>query len=136
MKAGEEIAVLDAPELGAQKAEAQSKLQSAEAQLGAARSKAEATWSRSDKLKAASATPGVVAGNDVVVAEKAAADDQVQIAAAHQNVEATRQALTSVGTWKRTYGSQLRLPASSPSATCIQAHSWVPPEAPAPQRRS
>ena len=85
VKAGEEIAVLDAPELGAQKAEAQSKLQSAEAQLGAARS------------KAASATPGVVAGNDVVVAQKAAEADQDQIAAAQQNVEAARQALKSVG---------------------------------------
>jgi RND family efflux transporter MFP subunit len=97
VKAGEEIAVLDAPELGAQKAEAQSKLQSAEAQLGAARSKAEATSSTYDKLKAASATPGVVAGNDVVVAQKAAEADQDQIAAAQQNVEAARQALKSVG---------------------------------------
>ena len=97
VKVGEEIAVLDAPELGAQKAEAQSKLQSAEAQLGAARSKAEATSSTYDKLKAASATPGVVAGNDVVVAQKAAEADQDQIAAAQQNVEAARQALKSVG---------------------------------------
>jgi membrane fusion protein (multidrug efflux system) len=97
VKAGEQLAVLEAPELGAQKAEAQSKLQSAEAQLGAVRSKADATASTYDKLKAASATPGVVAGNDVVIAQKAVEADQGQIAAAQQNVEAARQALRSVG---------------------------------------
>ena len=96
VKAGEQLAVLDAPELGAQKAEAQSKLQSAEAQLAAVRSKADATSSTYDKLKAASATPGVVAGNDVVIAQKAVEADQGQIAAAQQNVEAARQALKSV----------------------------------------
>jgi membrane fusion protein (multidrug efflux system) len=96
VKAGEQIAALEAPELGAQKAEAQSKLQGAEAQLAAVRSKADATSSTYDKLKAASATPGVVAGNDVVVAQKAVEADQGQIAAAQQNVEAARQALKSV----------------------------------------
>ena len=54
------------------------------------------TSSTYDKLKAASATPGVVAGNDVVVAQKAVEADQGQIAAAQQNVEAARQALKSV----------------------------------------
>jgi membrane fusion protein (multidrug efflux system) len=96
VKAGEQLAVLEAPELGAQKAEAQSKLQSAEAQLAAVRSKADATSSTYDRLKAASATPGVVAGNDVVVAQKAVEADQGQVAAAQQNVEAARQALRSV----------------------------------------
>jgi membrane fusion protein (multidrug efflux system) len=94
--AGEQLAVLEAPELGAQKAEAQSKLQGAEAQLVAVRSKADATSSTYDKLKAASATPGVVAGNDVVIAQKAVEADQGQVAAAQQNVEAARQALRSV----------------------------------------
>lgn len=96
VRAGEPIAVLEAPELVAQKSEAQSKLQSAEAQLGAIRSKAEATASTYEKLKAASATPGVVAGNDVVLAQKAVEADQGQIAAAQQNIEAARQALKSV----------------------------------------
>jgi membrane fusion protein (multidrug efflux system) len=97
VRTGEQIAVIEAPELGAQKAEAQSKVQSAEAQLGAIRSKAEANASTYDKLKAASATPGVVAGNDVVQAEKAVEADRGQIAAAQQNVEAARKALESVG---------------------------------------
>jgi len=96
VRAGQELAVIEAPELVAQKAESQSKLQSAEAQLGAVRSKAEADASTFEKLKAASATPGVVAGNDVVLAQKAVEADQGQIAAAQQNVEAARKALESV----------------------------------------
>jgi membrane fusion protein (multidrug efflux system) len=95
VRAGQQLAVLEAPELVAQKAEAQSKLQSAEAQLAAVRSKAEANASTYEKLKAASATPGVVAGNDVVLAQKAVEADQGQIGAAQQNVEAARQALAS-----------------------------------------
>ena len=96
VRAGQQLATLEAPELVAQKAEARSKLQSAEAQLSAIRSKAEATASTYEKLKAASATPGVVAGNDVILAQKAVEADQGQIASAQQNVEAARQALNSV----------------------------------------
>jgi membrane fusion protein, multidrug efflux system len=96
LHAGELIAVLEAPELAAQRSEAQSKLQSAEAQLGAVKSKADADASTYDKLKAAAATPGVVAGNDVVLAQKAVEADQGQVAAAQQNIEAARQALKSV----------------------------------------
>jgi RND family efflux transporter MFP subunit len=96
VRAGQLLASLEAPELVAQKAEAQSKLQSAEAQLASIRAKAEASSSTYEKLKAASATPGVVAGNDVVLAQKTVEADQSQIAAATQNVEAARQALKSV----------------------------------------
>jgi membrane fusion protein (multidrug efflux system) len=96
VRTGELIAVLEAPELAAQRSEAQSKLQSAEGQLDAVRSKADADASTYDKLKAASATPGVVAGNDLVLAQKAVQADQGQVAAAQQNIEAARQALRSV----------------------------------------
>ena len=93
---GQQLAVLEAPELVAQKSEAQSKLQSAEAQLAAIRSKADANVSTYESLKAASATPGVVAGNDVLVAQKAIEADRGQLAAAQQNIEAARQALKSM----------------------------------------
>ena len=95
-RAGDVMAVLEAPELVAQRSEAQSKLQSAEAQLAVVRSKAEADASTYDKLKAAAATPGVVAGNDLVLAQKAMEGDQSQTAGAQQNVEAARQALKSI----------------------------------------
>ena len=59
VRAGQQLATLEAPELVAQRSEAQSKLQSAEAQLAAIRAKADASASTYEKLKAASATPGV-----------------------------------------------------------------------------
>lgn len=96
VRSGELIALLDAPELIAQRAESQSKLQAAEAQLAAVRAKADADASTFDHLKAAAATPGVVAGNDLVLAQKALEADQGQIGAAQQNVEAARQVLKSV----------------------------------------
>jgi membrane fusion protein, multidrug efflux system len=94
--AGDPIALLEAPELAAERSEAQSKLQGAQAQLNAVQSKGDADASTYEKLKAASATPGVVAGNDLVLAQKAAEADQSQIVAAQQNIEAARQALQSV----------------------------------------
>lgn len=96
VRTGELLAELEAPELVAQRAEAQSKLQGAEAQLAAARAKAEADASTYDHLKSASATPGVVAGNDLVVAQKTSDADASQVAAAEQNVAAARQAVQAV----------------------------------------
>ena len=94
--AGEVLAVLDAPELVAQRAEAQSKLQAAEAQLAAVRAKADADASTFERLKAASATPGVVAGNDVLIAEKMADASRNQVLASQQSAEAARQAANAV----------------------------------------
>ena len=96
VRSGELMAELEAPELVAQRAEAQSKLQAAEAQLAGARAKTDADTSTFEHLKAASATPGVVAGNDVVIAQKAVEADQSQIAAAQQTAEAARQAVRSI----------------------------------------
>ena len=61
---GEQLATMTAPELVAQGAQAQARLSNMEAQRAAA----ESTYQR---LKQAAKTPGVVAGNDVVLAEKA-----------------------------------------------------------------
>jgi membrane fusion protein, multidrug efflux system len=93
--AGDLLVTLEAPELVAQRSEAQSKLQAAEAQLSVARAKADADKSTYDKLKAAAATPGVVAGNDVLVAEKSADASQNQVIVAQQGVEAAREALNA-----------------------------------------
>ena len=96
VRAGDPIAVLEAPELVAQRSEAESKLQAATAQLAAVRSKAGAEASTYEKLKAAAATPGVVAGNDLVVAQKGLEAAEEQVVAAQQNVEGARQALNSI----------------------------------------
>jgi RND family efflux transporter MFP subunit len=96
VRAGDVLAQLEAPELLAQRAEAQSKVQGADAQFAAVRSKADADAGTYDRLKAASATPGVVAGNDLAIAQKALEADQSQMMAAQQTAEAARQALAAV----------------------------------------
>jgi RND family efflux transporter MFP subunit len=96
VRTGDLLVSLEAPELVAQRAEAQSKLQSAEAQLSVARARSDADRATFERLKAASATPGVVAGNDVVIAEKTADASANQVVAAQQSVEAARQALNAI----------------------------------------
>jgi RND family efflux transporter MFP subunit len=97
VRTGQMLAVLEAPELLAQRAEAESKRQAAEAALASARANADAARGTFEKLKAASATPGVVAGNDVVVAEKTAEASASQVAAAEQAAAAARQAAQAIG---------------------------------------
>ena len=96
VRAGDVLIEIEAPELLAQRAEAQSRLQAAEAQLAIARTKADAEASTFERLKAASATPGAVAGNDVVVAQKTVEASQGQILSSQQTVEAARQAVRSI----------------------------------------
>jgi RND family efflux transporter MFP subunit len=93
---GQVLATIEAPEIAAQRAEAQSKVQAAAAQLASTQAKADADSGTYDRLKAAAATPGAVAGNDLVVAEKSVDADRSQVTSAAQNVEAARQALQAV----------------------------------------
>jgi membrane fusion protein (multidrug efflux system) len=96
VKTGQLIIRLDDPELVSQRAEAQSKLQAAEAQLAAARAKVASDESTYQHLKAAAATPGVVAGNDLFISEKAAEADRAQVKAQQENVGAATQALQAI----------------------------------------
>ena len=86
VKQGQLLVELSAPEMAARIAEAESRVHGAqsdriqaEAQLAAA----ESTW---DKLKKAAETPGVIAGNELTLAEK-------QVDAARALVSARRQAV-------------------------------------------
>jgi len=72
VKQGQLLLTLEAPEMQAQLAEAESKAQALELQKAEAAAKLAAAQSTYDRLKAASATPGVVAENDVIVAQKQA----------------------------------------------------------------
>ena len=96
MKAGEVIARLSAPELVAQHSQAEAGLHSAEAQLAAAQAKFASDHGTYLHLAAAAQTPGVVAGNDLQVAEQTAAADNAQLEAASNNVQAARESLRSV----------------------------------------
>jgi RND family efflux transporter MFP subunit len=96
VRTGELLARLEAPEVVAQRAEAQAKLQQAESQLSAAQAKLSADESTYEHLKAAAATPGVVAGNDLVVSQKSAEAGGAQVKAHQESVNAARQALEAV----------------------------------------
>jgi membrane fusion protein, multidrug efflux system len=96
VKAGQLVAQLEAPELVAQRSEAQSKLQGAKAQLAAAEAKVVSDESTYEHLKAAAATPGVVAGNDLFVAQKTTEADRAQLQSQQQNVAAAQQALQAI----------------------------------------
>jgi len=96
VKSGQLMARLVAPEVAAQRAEAQSKLQAAEAQRAEADAKLASDQSTYDRLKSASATPGVVAGNDLEIALRAVDADRARLEAMRGSAEAAKSALKSV----------------------------------------
>lgn len=71
VKKGQVLAKLSAPELAAQIAEAEAKVGAVQAQKAEAEARLAAAQSTHERLKAAGATPGVIAGNELVQAEKA-----------------------------------------------------------------
>jgi len=96
VKKGQLLARLVAPEIASQSAEAQSKLQAAVAQRAEAGAKLASEESTYERLKSASATPGVVAGNDLEVAQKAVEGNRARLEAAREGEEAAKSALRSL----------------------------------------
>jgi len=96
VKTGQLMARLVAPEVAAQRAEAQSKLQAAEAQRAEAEAKLASDQSTYERLKSASATPGLVAGNDLEIAQKGTEADRARLEALRESAEAAKSALKSV----------------------------------------
>lgn len=96
VRSGELIIRLSAPELLAQRAQAEASVQGAEAQLSSAKAKLASDQGTYLHLAAAAQTPGVVAGNDLQVAEQTAAADKAQLDAASKNVQAAHDALRAV----------------------------------------
>jgi len=70
VKQGDLLAELSAPEMAAQIAEAQSKVQAAEADRLQAEAQLAAAESTYDRTKTAAQTPGAIAGNELILAEK------------------------------------------------------------------
>ena len=96
VKKGQLLVRLVAPEIPAQRAEAQSKLQRAVAQRAEATAKLGSEESTYERLKSAAATPGVVAGNDLEVAQKAVEGSRARLEAARESEEAAKSALRSL----------------------------------------
>jgi membrane fusion protein, multidrug efflux system len=93
VKQGDLLAEMSAPEMTAQIAEAQSKVQAAEADRLQAEAQLAAAQSTYDRTKQAAATPGAIAGNELIQAEK-----QVDAAKALLNsrLQASRAAESAV----------------------------------------
>lgn len=96
VKSGDLMVQLSAPELLAQRSQAEANLQTAESHLAAAQAKLFSDKGTYEHLASAAKTPGVVAGNDLLVAEQTTAADRAQVEAAHHNVLAAQDALRSV----------------------------------------
>jgi RND family efflux transporter MFP subunit len=97
VKQGQLLAELTAPEMKAQIAEAESKVQAAESERLQAEAQLSAAESTRDRLKKASETPGAIAGNELILAQKQVEAAQALVAAKRQAVQAVQG---SVGTLK------------------------------------
>jgi len=89
VKRGQLLAVLMAPEMTAQIAEAESKVKVAESDRSQAEAQLAGAQSTYDRLKRAAETPGAIAGNELIQAQK-------QVEAAEAVVQSKRQAAKGV----------------------------------------
>jgi membrane fusion protein (multidrug efflux system) len=96
VKRGQVVARISAPELRAQRAEAEAKLSAVRAQEAEAEAKTVGAQSTFDRLKAASATPGVVAGHDLEIAERVLDAARAHVNALKGSVVAAQAAVRSV----------------------------------------
>jgi RND family efflux transporter MFP subunit len=96
VKRGQRLATISAPELRAQRAEAEAKLQAVRAQEAEAQARMVGAQSTYDRLKAASATPGVVAGNDLEIAERGLEAARAQVNALKSGGGAAEAAVKAV----------------------------------------
>jgi membrane fusion protein, multidrug efflux system len=96
VKHGQVLVTLEAPEMQAQIVEAQAKAQALGLQRAEAEAKLAGAQSTYDHLKAASATPGVVAENDVVVAQKTAEAAQALVHSYEDSMKAAQAQVQSV----------------------------------------
>jgi len=96
VKQGEIIAEIEAPELAAQRAQANAAYQSAQSQLAAGQAKLAADQATYQHMSAAAKVPGVVASNDLDIAQQAAEADAANVEALQKTAEAAQDSLRAV----------------------------------------
>ena len=96
IKRGVVIAELEAPELVARRAQANASYQGAQSQLSSAQARLAADRSTFDRLREAARTPGVVAGNDLEVAQKTAEAGEANVAALQKAAQAAQEGMRAV----------------------------------------
>ncbi|HEV2327061.1 MAG TPA: efflux RND transporter periplasmic adaptor subunit [Terracidiphilus sp.] len=95
VKRGQLLATLTAPEIVAQKSEAEAKVLSAENQRIAADAKLAADEATYQRLKTASATPGVISDDELETAEKNVEADRARVVSLRNTADAARATLRS-----------------------------------------
>jgi membrane fusion protein (multidrug efflux system) len=93
---GQLLVRLTAPEIVSQRSQAEAAVRAAESQLATAQAKLASDNGTYLHMVAAAKTPGVLAENDVAVADQTVLADKGTVAAAEQNVSAARDALSSL----------------------------------------
>jgi RND family efflux transporter MFP subunit len=101
VKKGQLLVVLTAPEIDAQKSEAQAKVLSADNQRIAAEAKLAADMGTYQRLKAASQTPGVISDQELEIAQKMAEADRARVVALRNTADAARENLRSAAEMER-----------------------------------
>jgi membrane fusion protein (multidrug efflux system) len=96
VKQGELIAEVDAPELVAQRAQANAAYQGAQSQLVAAEAKLSADQATYEHMRNAAKVPGVVAANDLDIAQKTAQSGQANVSALQKGAEAAQEGLKAI----------------------------------------
>ena len=96
VKQGQLLIALSAPEIAAQRAEAEAKTVTIEAQHAEAQAKLAAVQSTFDQLKAASETPGAVSKNEVIQAGKAVDAARAVLEAQESATKAARSAVQAI----------------------------------------
>ena len=93
---GQLLARLVAPELTSQRTEADARLSSSQSRRTEAEAKTAADNATYERLKVASQTPGVIAENELQIAQQTVAGDRARELALRQTMEAARATLQSV----------------------------------------
>ena len=96
VKQGDPLVELSAPEMNAQIAEAESKVQAAEADRLQADAQLGAAQSTDERLKKAAETPGAIAGNELIQAEKQVDAAKALLNSRQQAVKAAQSAVQSL----------------------------------------
>jgi membrane fusion protein, multidrug efflux system len=107
VKQGDLLVELSAPEMKAQIAEAQSKLEAVEADRAQAEAQFAAAESTLERLKEAAKTPGAIAGNEVVLAEKQVEANKAVVGSRQQASRAAQAAVDAL----KTMETYLKIPA-------------------------
>ena len=98
VKEGDVLVELSAPEMRAQIAEAESKFQAAEADRVYAEAQLAAAESTLERMRQAAKTPGAIAGNEVVLAEKQVDADTALVNSRRQASNATQASVDALKT--------------------------------------